>query len=56
MVCVALQRAMHACTVDPKLVLHCCEGMIACLGLARAEVLWYFLHVNEVGCRAVLVQ
>lgn len=44
----ALCRAMHACSMQPALAVQHVEGLLACLGLASAEILWYFLHVDEV--------
>lgn len=57
----ALQKAVRACGPEVSeaergaRVVQSVEGMVALLGMARAEVLWYFLHVQEVSLCSLLL-
>ena len=44
-----LEATLTSCTAEPYRLARQREFVFAALAYARDEVLWYFLHVNEVG-------
>ena len=46
----ALERICNALHADINILPHNMQLILAALTYAQSEVLWYFQHVNEVGC------
>ena len=44
-----LEATLTCCTAEPAQLARKMESVLAALAYARDEVLWYFLHINEVG-------